>query len=66
LSVYRFWRDLGYAIGALSAGIVADLFGFAWAITSVGIVTLASGTVVALRMTDSRGQPRGESDRPAA
>ena len=28
LSVYRFWRDLGYAIGALSAGLIADLFGF--------------------------------------
>jgi len=27
LSVYRFWRDLGYAIGALSAGIIADFFG---------------------------------------
>ena len=32
LSVYRFWRDLGYAIGALSAGIIADIFGMAWAI----------------------------------
>ena len=27
LSVYRFWRDLGYAIGALSAGLIADRFG---------------------------------------
>jgi MFS family permease len=66
LSVYRFWRDLGYAIGALSAGIVADLFGFAWAITVVGVVTFASGAVVALAMTDSRGQLRGSSKRSAA
>src|SRR5262249_56114423 len=29
LSVYRFWRDLGYAIGALSAGLIADTFGLA-------------------------------------
>ena len=29
LSVYRFWRDLGYAIGALASGVLADLFGFA-------------------------------------
>ena len=29
LSVYRFWRDLGYAIGALSAGLIADFFGLA-------------------------------------
>ena len=32
LSVYRFWRDLGYAIGALSAGILTDMFGASWAI----------------------------------
>jgi len=47
LSVYRFWRDLGYAVGALSAGVVADLFGFSWAIGSVGVLTFASGAVVA-------------------
>jgi MFS family permease len=50
LSVYRFWRDIGYAIGALCAGIIADLFGISWAIGSVGAVTLLSGTVVALYM----------------
>src|SRR5215813_13326334 len=52
LSVYRFWRDLGYAIGALSAGLMADLFGFAWAIAVVGILTFASGVVVALAMRE--------------
>src|SRR5215468_8725750 len=46
LSVYRFWRDLGYAIGALAAGLIADRFGFAWAIGSVGVVTFLSGLVV--------------------
>ncbi len=50
LSVYRFWRDLGYAIGALSAGLVADFFGFAWAIASVAVLTFVSGIVVALMM----------------
>ncbi|WP_192181312.1 MFS transporter [Mesorhizobium amorphae] len=50
LSVYRFWRDLGYAIGALSAGLVADFFGFAWAIGSVAALTFVSGAVVALMM----------------
>ena len=39
LSVYRFWRDLGYAIGALSAGIIADLFGMAWAIAAIAALT---------------------------
>jgi MFS family permease len=47
LSVYRFWRDMGYAVGALSAGIVADFFGLSWAIGSVGVLTFASGAVVA-------------------
>ena len=50
LSVYRFWRDLGYAIGALSAGIIADLLGLAWAIGAVAALTFVSGVVVALAM----------------
>lgn len=44
LSVYRFWRDLGYAIGALSAGLIADRFGFVAAIVAVGVLTFLSGT----------------------
>ena len=50
LSVYRFWRDMGYAIGALAAGIIADLLGAAWAIASVGVLTFASGVLVAIVM----------------
>ncbi|WP_245451199.1 MFS transporter [Borborobacter arsenicus] len=50
LSVYRFWRDLGYAIGALSAGLIADSFGFASAIGAIGALTFLSGCVVALQM----------------
>jgi len=52
LSVYRFWRDMGYAIGALAAGIIADLFGAAWAIGSIGVLTLCSGAVVAIAMRE--------------
>jgi MFS family permease len=47
LSVYRFWRDLGYAVGALSAGIIADMLGISWAVGSVGLLTFLSGVVVA-------------------
>jgi MFS family permease len=54
LSVYRFWRDMGYAIGALAAGVIADLFGAAWAIATVGVVTAASGLVVGVVMHDDR------------
>jgi MFS family permease len=53
LSVYRFWRDLGYAIGALLAGIMADMFGIAVAIVAVGVLTFASGAIVALMMNES-------------
>jgi len=56
LSVYRFWRDLGYAIGALSAGIIADLFGMAWAIAIIGALTFLSGTIVAAVMTGRSGR----------
>jgi MFS family permease len=52
LSVYRFWRDLGYAIGALCAGIIADIFGMAWAIGAIAGLTFASGAVVALLMRE--------------
>lgn len=54
LSVYRFWRDLGYAIGALSAGIITDLFGAAAAIGAVGVLTFASGVVAAIAMKEER------------
>ncbi|TIU64548.1 MAG: MFS transporter, partial [Mesorhizobium sp.] len=50
LSVYRFWRDLGYAIGALSAGLIADRFGLSWAITSIAALTFLSGAIVAIAM----------------
>ena len=52
LSVYRFWRDLGYAIGALSAGIIADIFGLSWAIGSIAALTFLSGVVVAVFMRE--------------
>ena len=54
LSVYRFWRDMGYAIGALSAGMITDLFGAAYAIAAIGALTFASGTVVAVVMDRPR------------
>ena len=54
LSVYRFWRDLGYAIGALSAGIIADQFGLAAAIIAIAALTFMSGVVVAVFMREHR------------
>lgn len=63
LSVYRFWRDLGYAVGALAAGVLADRFGLRAAILAVAALTFASGTLVALAM---RGRRAGASDAGAA
>lgn len=54
LSVYRFWRDLGYALGALSAGIIADTLGLAWAVGLVGALTALSGVIVAVVMKPSQ------------
>lgn len=45
LGVYRFWRDLGYAVGALMAGVVAALSGLVWAVHVAGILTLISGLI---------------------
>jgi MFS family permease len=50
LGVYRFWRDSGYAVGALLSGLFADAFGFVWAIVLVGAMTFLSGLQVAWGM----------------
>lgn len=53
IGVYRLWRDLGYAVGALVAGVTADLFGVSAAIWLVAAVTFLSGLVVAFRMRET-------------
>jgi len=53
VGVYRLWRDLGYAIGALLAGLVADALGLSAAMWFVAAITLASGVVVATRMSET-------------
>jgi MFS family permease len=53
VGVYRLWRDLGYAIGALLAGVTADLFGLHAAMWLIAALTFISGLVAALRMTET-------------
>lgn len=53
VGVYRFWRDLGYAVGALLAGIVADAFGLRAAMWTVAALTGSSGLVSAFRMSET-------------
>ncbi|MFM1822692.1 MAG: hypothetical protein RI967_958 [Planctomycetota bacterium] len=50
VGVYRLWRDLGYAVGALVAGVVADALGLGAAMWAVAGLTFLSGVVVAVRM----------------
>ena len=53
VGVYRLWRDSGYAVGALLAGALADLFGMSWAIGAVAVLTAFSGIHVARRMPET-------------
>ena len=53
VGVYRLWRDAGFAVGALLAGAVADLFGLATSFWVVAVLTAASGAVVAVRMYET-------------
>ena len=64
VGVYRLWRDLGFAIGAIIAGFIADAAGIASAIWVVAAITAASGVVVLIRMRETRLAPR--CGRPSA
>jgi MFS family permease len=59
VGVYRLWRDGGFAVGALLAGIVADLVGLTAAIYTVAAITATSGLIVASRMYETH--PRGDT-----
>jgi predicted MFS family arabinose efflux permease len=61
VGVYRLWRDGGFAVGALLAGIVADALGVEAAVWTVAALTALSGTVVALRMYETHHR-RGTTD----
>jgi MFS family permease len=54
VGVYRLWRDVGYAVGAVLAGVVADALGLRAAVWVVAALTLASGADVAARMRGRR------------
>lgn len=54
VGVYRLWRDLGYAVGALLAGLLADWQGLSVTLWVVAALTLLSGLLVAMRMVERR------------
>jgi MFS family permease len=53
VGVYRLWRDLGYAVGAVVAGLAADAFGLPRAMWLIAGLTFASGVVIAIRMAET-------------
>lgn len=50
IGIFRLWRDLGYAIGAILTGVIADLFSINAAIIFIGLLTLASAAIIFVRM----------------
>jgi MFS family permease len=54
VGVYRLWRDLGFAVGAVVAGVLADRAGMPFAIGAVAVITAISGLVVLVRMHETR------------
>jgi MFS family permease len=58
VGIYRFWRDLGYAAGAVVAGVLADAYGIPVAIAAVGALTAGSGLLVAIRMPETLAAKR--------
>ncbi|HLP94135.1 MAG TPA: MFS transporter [Saprospiraceae bacterium] len=57
LGIFRFWRDMGYAAGALLTGFTADTFGIPVSILAVGLLTLATGLWADFRMRCRTGHP---------
>ncbi len=56
IGVFRLWRDLGYALGALLTGIVADTLGVRWAVAVTGGLTLISAMIILFRMEGPKGE----------
>ena len=50
IGIFRLWRDLGYAFGALLTGILADSLGIHWAVGTIGFLTIVSSIIILIRM----------------
>lgn len=53
MGVYRFWRDSGYAFGALFAGLLTDMLNVNWAIGVVAFLPLSAGILAAIRLKET-------------
>jgi MFS family permease len=61
VGVYRLWRDGGFAVGALAAGLLADAFGIPAAVWVIAALTAASGLVVVMRMYETHPRRTGKT-----
>lgn len=50
IGIFRLWRDLGYAIGAILTGLIADQYGLVAPVLTIGLITIVSSLIVQLRM----------------
>ena len=62
VGIYRVWRDLGYAVGALMSGIVADLWSLRTAVWAAAAISLVSAVIVAFRMYETHPRPADSDD----
>lgn len=54
MGIFRFWRDSGYAFGALLAGVITDILNVSWAIGLVAIIPFIAGCIAAKRLEETR------------
>lgn len=59
IGIFRLWRDLGYAIGAILTGVISDLISIEAAVGLVGAITLFSSAVIFIRMKCGEGKSVG-------
>lgn len=65
VGVYRWWRDFGFAVGAVLAGVLADVYSITTtAIVVIAGITAASGIDVAVRMTETHHRPVASTPQP--
>lgn len=58
IGIFRLWRDLGYAFGALLTGIIADYLGIHWAVGTIGFITIISALIIFIRMDSVSTAPK--------
>ena len=61
IGTFRLWRDLGYAIGAILTGIIADIFNINASIILIGALTMLSALIILFRMSDYKKQIKDSS-----